>query len=58
MSDPGFALASAMMSLRFFAGLTVEETGEVLQVSAKTVERDWQTARALLFKMLSEDHDS
>ena len=52
------ARKSRIASLRFFAGLTVEETGEVLQLSAKTVERDWQTARALLFKMLSDDHDS
>jgi RNA polymerase sigma factor (TIGR02999 family) len=39
--------------LRFFAGLSLEEAGEVLQVSAKTVERDWQVARAWLFKALS-----
>jgi RNA polymerase sigma factor (TIGR02999 family) len=48
------ARKSRIAELRFFAGLTVEETCEVLQVSPKTVERDWQTARAWLFKMLSE----
>ena len=39
--------------LRFFGGLTLEETGEVLGVSLATVERDWQAARAWLFKTLS-----
>ena len=52
------ARKSRIAVLRFFAGLTVEETGDVLQLSAKTVEREWQTARGWLFKMLSEDHDS
>jgi RNA polymerase sigma factor (TIGR02999 family) len=39
--------------LRFFGGLSLEETGHVLQVSEKTVERDWQAARAWLFRELS-----
>ena len=39
--------------LRFFGGLSLEETGEVLGVSVATVERDWQAARAWLFKALS-----
>ena len=39
--------------LRFFGGLTLEETGEVLELSSKTVQRDWESARVLLFKMLS-----
>ena len=39
--------------MRFFGGLSLEETGHVLQVSAKTVERDWQAARAWLFRELS-----
>ena len=46
---------SQIAVLRFFAGLTVEETGEVLRLSSKTVEREWQAARAWLFKMLSDD---
>ena len=41
--------------LRFFGGLTLEETGELLGVSLATVERDWQAARAWLFKTLSGD---
>jgi RNA polymerase sigma factor (TIGR02999 family) len=39
--------------LRFFGGLTLEETGEVMQLSSKTVQREWDAARVLLFKMLS-----
>ncbi len=35
---------------RFFAGLTLEETAEVLGVSVKTVQRDWLSARAWLRK--------
>jgi RNA polymerase sigma factor (TIGR02999 family) len=44
---------SRIAELKFFAGLSLEETGHVLQVSAKTVDRDWQAARAWLFKRLS-----
>jgi len=39
--------------LRFFGGLSLEETGHVLDVSLATVERDWQSARAWLFKTLT-----
>jgi RNA polymerase sigma factor (TIGR02999 family) len=39
--------------LRFFGGLSLEETGHVLDVSLATVERDWQGARAWLFKTLT-----
>jgi RNA polymerase sigma factor (TIGR02999 family) len=46
---------SQIAALRFFAGLTVEETGDVLQLSSKTVEREWQAARGWPFKMLSDD---
>jgi RNA polymerase sigma factor (TIGR02999 family) len=44
---------SRIAELRFFAGLTLEETGDALGVSLATVERDWQAARAWLFKELS-----
>jgi RNA polymerase sigma factor (TIGR02999 family) len=37
------------VELRFFAGLSVEETAEVMGVSPRTVKRDWQAARAFLF---------
>ena len=44
---------SRVAELRFFGGLSLEEMGQVLEVSPKTVERDWQMARAWLFKTLS-----
>ncbi|MBL8242328.1 MAG: sigma-70 family RNA polymerase sigma factor [Bryobacterales bacterium] len=37
-----------VVELRFFAGLTVEQTAEVLSISEKTVKRDWAVARAWL----------
>jgi RNA polymerase sigma factor (TIGR02999 family) len=40
---------------RFFAGLTLEETADVLQVSVKTVQRDWLAARAWLRKEIRRD---
>jgi RNA polymerase sigma factor (TIGR02999 family) len=49
------ARKSRIAELRFFAGLSVEEAGHVLQVSPRTVERDWDAARAWLFKTLSGD---
>jgi DNA-directed RNA polymerase specialized sigma24 family protein len=36
------------VELRFFAGLTIEETAEASGVSPATVKREWQTARAWL----------
>jgi len=42
-----------MVELRFFAGLSVEETAEVLELDPRTVNRDWRTARALLYRALS-----
>jgi RNA polymerase sigma factor (TIGR02999 family) len=39
---------SEIVQLRFFGGLSVEETGEVLGISAGTVKREWRTARAWL----------
>jgi RNA polymerase sigma-70 factor, ECF subfamily len=42
-----------VIELRFFVGLTVEETAEVLKVSADTVMRDWRLARAWLLTALS-----
>jgi RNA polymerase sigma factor (TIGR02999 family) len=42
-----------VVELRFFAGLSDEETGEVLGVTARTVQRDWVTARAWLHKELA-----
>ena len=42
-----------MVELRFFAGLSVEETAEVLGLDPRTVNRDWRAARALLYRELS-----
>ena len=39
--------------MRFFGGLSVEETAEVLKVSAATVMRDWNTAKAWLYRQLT-----
>jgi RNA polymerase sigma factor (TIGR02999 family) len=41
---------SKVIELRFFGGLSVEETAEVLKVSADTVMRDWKLAKAWLFR--------
>lgn len=41
-----------IVELRFFAGLTIEDTSEVLGISPATVKRDWVTARAWLFRTM------
>jgi RNA polymerase sigma factor (sigma-70 family) len=41
-----------IVELRFFAGLSIEETAEVLNVSKATVNRDWVAARAWLIREL------
>ena len=43
-----------VIEMRFFAGLSVEETAEVLKVSSDTVKRDWRLARAWLLAGLSD----
>lgn len=43
-----------VVELKFFAGLSVEETGELLELSPRTVKRVWQTARAFLQAALAE----
>jgi RNA polymerase sigma factor (TIGR02999 family) len=40
--------AAQVVECRFFAGLSVEETASALDISARTVKRDWRVARALL----------
>ena len=39
-----------IVELRFFSGLTIDETMEVLDISAGTVKRDWSAARAWLYR--------
>jgi RNA polymerase sigma factor (TIGR02999 family) len=45
---------SEVVELRFFAGLSVEETAEVLKVSPDTVMRDWKLAKVWLLRELEE----
>lgn len=45
---------SRVVELRFFGGLSVEETAEVLKVSPLTVMRDWSTAKAWLYRELGQ----
>lgn len=45
---------SQVIELRFFGGLSVEETSEVLKVSPDTVMRDWRLARAWLLRELQK----
>ena len=44
-----------IVECRFFAGMSIEETAEVLGVSATTVKRDWMVARAWLHRELSDE---
>jgi RNA polymerase sigma factor (TIGR02999 family) len=46
---------SRVVELRFFSGLSVEETAEVLSVSPATVKRDWSVAKAWLHREISGD---
>lgn len=60
LNDALEALASVdprkgrVVELRFFSGLSVEETAEVLKISKETVARDWRLAKAWLLRELSE----
>lgn len=47
-----------LVQLRYFAGLTIDETAEVLEISAATVKRDWAYARAWLFERMEADTGS
>ncbi len=47
-----------VVELRYFAGLSVEEVAEVLEVSPATVKRDWTFARAFLLRELRHGSDS
>ncbi|MHC4446933.1 MAG: ECF-type sigma factor, partial [Planctomycetota bacterium] len=48
------ARAADVLRLRFFAGLSVEETAQALGLSERTVMRDWAYARAWLYRTLEE----
>ena len=45
---------SRLVELRYFAGLTLEETADLLEVSRATAAREWEVARAWLFDALSD----
>jgi RNA polymerase sigma factor (TIGR02999 family) len=43
-----------VVELRFFGGLSLEETAEVMGISSPTVQREWRSAKAWLHRMLTE----
>ena len=45
---------SQVVELRYFAGLSIDETASVLGVDSRTVQRDWQMARAWLYSKLAD----
>jgi RNA polymerase sigma factor (TIGR02999 family) len=44
-----------VVEMRFFGGLSAEETAEALKVSVETVQRDWKLARAWLFAEVNKE---
>ncbi len=44
-----------IVELRFFGGLTEEETAEVMGISVPTIQREWRAAKAWLYQMLKDD---
>jgi RNA polymerase sigma factor (TIGR02999 family) len=46
---------SRVVELRYFGGLSLEETAEVLEVSLMTVRRDWRAAKAWLYKAVNSE---
>jgi RNA polymerase sigma factor (TIGR02999 family) len=44
-----------LVELRFFAGLSIEETAEVMQLSPATIKREWSSARAWLFREMQRN---
>jgi RNA polymerase sigma factor (TIGR02999 family) len=49
---------SRIVELRYFGGLTIEETADVLKTSPATVKREWTMARAWLYEAMSGPHES
>ena len=50
------ARKAQVVEMRFFGGLSVEETAEALKVSVDTVMRDWKLAKAWLLRELKDHH--
>ena len=46
---------SRIVEMRYFGGLSIEETAEVLAISPATVKREWNTARAWLYRRMKSD---
>ena len=46
---------SRIVELRFFGGLSLDDTARVLAISTATVKREWATARAWLFRQMNRD---
>jgi RNA polymerase sigma factor (TIGR02999 family) len=49
--------AHDIVEMRYFGGLSIEEVADALEVSVTSVKRDWQKARAFLYKALRTDAD-
>ncbi|HKR22509.1 MAG TPA: sigma-70 family RNA polymerase sigma factor [Pyrinomonadaceae bacterium] len=52
------AVQARIVELRFFGGLTIQETAEVMKISHATVEREWKMARAFLKRELTRARNS
>ena len=51
-------IVAQVVSLRFFAGLSIEQTSEALNISVRTVNRHWSFAKAWLYSQLSDEKDA
>jgi len=49
------ARKSKIVALRFFGGLSIEETAEVLEISPTTVQREWRSAKAWLYRAIVQE---
>jgi RNA polymerase sigma factor (TIGR02999 family) len=49
-------VTAEVVKLRYFAGLTVDETAEALNLGARTVDKKWRMARAWLYRALTKGH--
>ena len=49
---------SRVVELRFFGGLSIEETAEVLEISSDTVLRDWKMAKVWLLREIKREPQS
>jgi RNA polymerase sigma factor (TIGR02999 family) len=56
--DKETPLAASVVRLRFYAGLSIDETAEALAISPRSVDREWTYARAWLFQALEKEMKS